>query len=134
VLRTAAARSLVLCRNDGTLPLQPTELTRVAVVGPLAADGAIHGGGSAQVRAEHRVGPLAGLRAALEPHGVSVVHEPACSIHELLPALPGAGTGFTATWTDRDGRSSGSQTVRRASLLVSDRPRDGSVLTLVGQA
>ncbi|MFM7534178.1 MAG: beta-glucosidase [Acidimicrobiales bacterium] len=130
VLRTVAARSMVLCRNDGTLPIDPATLRTVAVVGPLAAAGAIHGGGSAQVRAEHRVGPLAGLQRALEAHGVDVVHEPACTIHEMLPAVPGA--GFTAAWVDRDGRPAGEQVLRRAALLASDRPRDGSVLTISG--
>ena len=37
--RLAAARSLILLRNDGTLPLDPCRLHRVAVLGPAAADG-----------------------------------------------------------------------------------------------
>jgi beta-glucosidase len=48
--RRAAADALVLCRNDGILPLDPKTIRSLAVVGPNADRLAIMGGGSAAVR------------------------------------------------------------------------------------
>ena len=53
LLRRAAAESIVLLRNDGTLPLSAPAATRVAVVGPHAVSPAIMGGGSAQLTPHH---------------------------------------------------------------------------------
>lgn len=63
--REAAARSLVLLKNDGTLPLAATA-RRIALVGPLAEDAAeMLGCWSAHGRAEDVVTLAAGLRARL---------------------------------------------------------------------
>ena len=65
-LRRAAAAGFVLARNeDAVLPLQPSSLHRVAVVGPNAATARTLGGGSATVFPPYTVSPLDGLRAAL---------------------------------------------------------------------
>jgi beta-glucosidase len=84
LLRRAAARGVVLLRNDGALPLDPGALRRVAVVGPNAAAGRTMGGGSATVFAPYAVSPLAGLRAAL-PHGVAVQHAVGVLASERIP-------------------------------------------------
>ena len=60
--RKLAARSAVLLRNDGVLPVPPA--TTIALIGGLARDARVLGGGSAQVYPEHVVSPLEGLRAA----------------------------------------------------------------------
>lgn len=108
--RRAAVRSLVLLDDDGTLPLSPGSLGRVAVIGPAADDprlleGDYHypahleiiygadgvGEGSSllpQAGGAFAPGPyfpemttpLTGLRAALADHGVEVVHEPGCAV------------------------------------------------------
>jgi beta-glucosidase len=75
--REAAARSFVLLRNaevDGSpaLPLDPTALRRVAVVGRLADLPNTGDHGSSDVRAPYVVTPLHGLREALP--GVDVQH------------------------------------------------------------
>jgi len=69
----AAEESIVLLKNDGTLPLDVAALSRVAVIGPYSD---IHqhdpnyGG-----KAVDPVTPLAGIRRALTPRGVEVVYE-----------------------------------------------------------
>ncbi len=63
--RLAAAEGMVLVRNEAALPLQPDRLARVVVVGENARYGVGQGGGSATVKPEYVISPLAGLRAAL---------------------------------------------------------------------
>ena len=73
--REAAAASMVLLRNDGCLPADPDGLSKVAVLGPLAAVANLGDGGSSNVL--HTPDPvtlLAGIEAALEPSGTDVVH------------------------------------------------------------
>ena len=75
LLRAAAAAGSVLVRNQAaTLPLAADGLRRVAVIGPNAAVARTQGGGSVRVTPDHVVSPLDGLRAALAPLGVEVVH------------------------------------------------------------
>ncbi len=73
----AARESLVLLKNDGLLPLNPQALRRVAVIGPNATSTAVlvgnyNGEPSAPVTL------LAGLKAALEPAGVTVDYAHGC--------------------------------------------------------
>ena len=71
--REAASASTVLLHNDGCLPLDAASLTKVAVLGPLAAVPNLGDGGSSDVA--HTPDPvtlLAGMEAALV--GVEVVH------------------------------------------------------------
>ena len=95
-----ARRSLVLLRNDGTLPLPTGGPRTVAVVGPLADDPQTQlgdwAGSSGQVAAMAHGQPRAmittvldGLRAAV-PDGWTVLHQPGAAIvtHEEDPAGP----------------------------------------------
>ena len=104
--RRAASESIILLTNDGTLPLDPSALRRVAVVGPAADDrrllqGDYHYPAHQEISmgdavdmlptadtgaltpghhyTEH-VTPLAGLRRALDD--VEVVHARGCGITE----------------------------------------------------
>ncbi len=86
LVRRAASDSFVLLTNDGTLPLSPGTLRRVAVVGPNAARPCTQGGGAAHIVAPYAVSPVEGLRAAL-PADVEIVHEPGCDIDLFLPPL-----------------------------------------------
>ena len=86
LVRRAASESFVLLANDGTLPLAPASLRRVAVIGPNAARPCTQGGGAAHIEAPYALSPLEGLRAAL-PTGIEIVHEPGCSIDLFLPPL-----------------------------------------------
>lgn len=96
--RRVAASAMVLVKNErDVLPLAIDGVRRVAVVGPNAGIVAMMGGGSSQVRAQHRTPPWLALRARWG-EGVEVVHE------------PGGGTGAEPTplepWelTDANGR------------------------------
>jgi beta-glucosidase len=62
--REVAARSFVLAQNT-LLPLDPAALSSVALIGALARDARVLGGGSATVFPAHIVSPLEGLTAAL---------------------------------------------------------------------
>ena len=63
--REAAEKSAVLLANDGMLPLDATRITRLAVLGRLAALENTGDNGSSRVRAPHVVTALAGLTAWL---------------------------------------------------------------------
>lgn len=77
LLRTAAARGMVLLKNRGVLPFAASTLRTVALVGPGADVGECQGGGSAHVNTASVPGVLAALRAALGP-SVDVRFEPGC--------------------------------------------------------
>ncbi|MDR7278605.1 beta-glucosidase [Catenuloplanes atrovinosus] len=94
VAREIATRSFVLARNErNLLPLDGGELRRVALLGALAADARVLGGGSAQVFPPYVISPRDGLAAALP--GASVVYAPGADPRPHLPAL--ACDGLTAT-------------------------------------
>ena len=93
VAHEVAARSFVLARNhDYTLPLEATALTRVAVLGALALDARVLGGGSAQVKPPHAISPLEGLGRALS--GVDISYAVGADPRPFLPAARGP------QWTD----------------------------------
>ena len=94
--RRAAASSMVLLTNDGTLPLDRSTLATVAVIGPNALAARIMGGGSATVHAHHETPPVDALRARLGPD-VRVVAEVGCRNDKLLPLLGGPITAAPST-------------------------------------
>ncbi len=61
-LEVARASMVLLKNDDGVLPLSPTDLGSLAVLGPNAAVAQLGEDGSSEVRPFHRVSPLAGLR------------------------------------------------------------------------
>lgn len=72
----AARESLVLLKNDGTLPWKAREIHTVAVLGPTADDGsALLGNYNGTPAAP--VTLLKGIEAKLKPMGVTVLHDPA---------------------------------------------------------
>jgi beta-glucosidase len=88
VAHEVATRSFVLVRNEGfTLPLEPAALTKVAVIGALAIDARVLGGGSAQVSPPHTISPLEGLGRALG--GVDVEYAVGADPRPFLPAARG---------------------------------------------
>jgi beta-glucosidase len=90
LLRRAVAAGTVLLRNEGSLlPLDPSRLRRVAVLGPNAATARIQGGGSAGVYPVSVVSPLDGIRDALSGTA-EVVHSPGVHLDDRPTPL---GTG-----------------------------------------
>ena len=98
--REVAARSFVLLRNDGVLPLAaPT----IALIGVAAEEARILGGGSVTVFPPHVVSPLDGLRA----QGVELAYEPGVDPRTKLPPACGP------EWTDPETGESGFRLVFR---------------------
>ncbi|MBE1492853.1 beta-glucosidase family protein [Plantactinospora soyae] len=104
VAHEVATRSFVLARNaDDLLPLDAGRLRRVAVLGALADDARIQGGGSALVAPPHAISPLAGLSAALPD--VEIGYAVGADPRLRLPAAGGVQwTPITATLRADDGR------------------------------
>ena len=88
LIRRAGAEAVVLLKNDGILPLERSQLTTIAVIGPNAATAQIMGGGSAQLNAHYRVSPLEGITASVGD-SVSVGYAPGCTNEKFLPVLRG---------------------------------------------
>ncbi|MGW4060137.1 glycoside hydrolase family 3 protein [Amycolatopsis sp. NPDC004747] len=83
IAREVARRSFVLLRNEtGLLPLQ--EPQSIALIGALAADPKILGGGSATVFPDHVISPLDGLKAAVPP-GTELAYAPGADPRMTLP-------------------------------------------------
>ncbi|MFI1988391.1 beta-glucosidase [Actinoplanes sp. NPDC020271] len=85
-----ASRSFVLARNEGLLPLETDISRHVAVIGALAQDARVLGGGSAQVAPPHVISPLDGIRAAFPQVEYAIGADP----RPFLPAAAGPG------WSD----------------------------------
>ena len=88
--REAATESMVLLRNDGVLPLDPSSLRSLAVIGPNADRAQIMGGGSAKLRPYYRVTPLQAIRERFGDT-VDVRHERGVDTDRTAPELA---TGF----------------------------------------
>jgi beta-glucosidase len=88
--REVAASAMVLVRNvGGALPLDPSAIRSVAVLGPNASAARTQGGGSVTVMPRHTVSPLEGLRTAFGPD-VSVTHAVGARTQYRLERLSGA--------------------------------------------
>jgi beta-glucosidase len=105
--RQIAARSFVLAANPGgSLPLDAAALNSVAVIGALAKDARVLGGGSATVFPAHVISPLQGLSEAL-PASVRLTYafgaDPRTG--KLAPAKAPDWSGLRATFRDAAGAS-----------------------------
>ena len=103
--RRAVAAGAVLVRNRGALPL--TGVSRLAVVGPNAADTRIMGGGSAHLQPLPAVSMLAAITQRAAVDGTEVVHSPGVRIDRLPPVVderalrtPDGEPGLLATYRD----------------------------------
>lgn len=92
LLRRTAAAGSVLLSNREVLPLDPSSLSKVAVIGVHAGSPRVQGGGSAGVFPARVVTPLDGIRARLD--GLAqVVHVPGPGLG--VPPAP-LGTGWSS--------------------------------------
>ena len=74
-----ARQSLVLLKNDGTLPWNPKDLKTVAILGPTgSAESALQGNYAGTP--SRKITLVKGIKAKLEPLGVKVLVEPAVSL------------------------------------------------------
>ncbi|CAA7260099.1 unnamed protein product [Cyclocybe aegerita] len=87
LLRTAAADSVVLLKNEkGLLPLT-NQTKKIAVIGPNAKPAMTSGGGSARLLSTYTVSPLQGVLAAAEEVGAEVKYTVGATSHKYLPLL-----------------------------------------------
>ncbi|MFQ6331283.1 beta-glucosidase family protein [Nocardia sp. CWNU-33] len=97
--RDIAARSFVMVRNENaSLPLRPSTIGSVALIGCAARDARVLGGGSATVFPAHIVSPLDGLRAALPAETILTYAVGA----DTRDGLESATTGFALSALLRD--------------------------------
>ncbi|MEN9935768.1 MAG: hypothetical protein RLZZ387_2347 [Chloroflexota bacterium] len=87
LIRRAGAEGAVLLKNDALLPLDPSALRSVALIGPNAKAAQIMGGGSAQVNAHYRVSPYDAIVARLSAEEVRIGHTVGSTNYRLLPLL-----------------------------------------------
>jgi beta-glucosidase len=86
LVRTAAAQSMVLLRNNGVLPLDASQVRTLAVLGPNANRLNVNGGGSASLNPHHRSELLPAIRDRFSSD-VEVTHVAGCDIDTITPAL-----------------------------------------------
>lgn len=137
--REAATRSIVLLRNEPVaespvLPLDPTRIRRLGVVGALAATPNLGDHGSSRVRPPQVVTVLDGLRDAADAAGIALVHHDgvdpvaaAAAVRDCDAVVTVVGTTWRdeGEWVARDGGD-------RASLrLPGEQER---LVTTVGAA
>ena len=123
-LRASSAAGMVLIKNDGTLPLEPSSLRQVAVIGPNAATARTLGGGSATVFPPYVVSPLNGLRAALSDE-IRVVHAEGgrssdrteIAPKDLLQLPDDSEPGVEVIFFDAEDRELGRQQRQAASMM-----------------
>jgi beta-glucosidase len=123
--REIAARSFVLARNDGTLPLTGNE--SIALIGIAASEGRAMGGGSAEVVPEHVISPLDGLRAVLGPNRVS--YSMGTDPRATLPKAAGPQwTELTVRCFDESGEAVYTQALEQAAVRwIGQLPAPGIV-------
>jgi beta-glucosidase len=83
--RIAAQATVLLTNGRGLLPLDPAQITSIAVIGPAAHPGLEQGGGSAQVSPHRRTSPLDGLREALP--GIEITTARGCSLGKFVQPI-----------------------------------------------
>jgi beta-glucosidase len=121
--RESAVAGTVLLANDGILPLEPTAVGSIAVIGQNARDARTQGGGSATVVPERIVSPLEGLRRAYGSDRVT--YELGAVVQEGVAEIPLAqlrnpatgGPGMRVTFVGEDGSDLFTED-RRATALV----------------
>ncbi|MET0671936.1 MAG: glycoside hydrolase family 3 C-terminal domain-containing protein [Microbacterium pygmaeum] len=137
--REAEIEGTVLVRNDGILPLDPSAVRSIAVIGHNARDARTQGGGSATVLPERITTPLDGIRDAFA--GAEVGYSLGAVVQEGVAELPLAQMqnpvtgepGARVEFLDADGSVLFAED-RRATALVwfgGDAPiNDSAKLTL----
>jgi beta-glucosidase len=85
--RRAATETMVLLRNEGQLlPLQPGK--KIAIIGPLAQETSLLGGGSASLQMYRKTSVLAALTERLDPK--QVIFAPGVLLRRSADTLPAA--------------------------------------------
>ncbi|MDG2427288.1 MAG: glycoside hydrolase family 3 protein [Acidimicrobiales bacterium] len=135
LVRRAAAEGFVLLKNEPVddagplLPFDPSQISRLAVIGPNAATAMIMGGGSAALVAQHETAPLDAIRDRLGDQ-MEIVYEVGTITERSVQPIGGRATqtvhgnrGFEVEYfntVDRTGPVVGCKTFRDGRLLHFD--------------
>jgi beta-glucosidase len=116
LLREAVARASVVLRNDGVLPLEPSSVGSIALIGPNAVEPFVQGGGSAVVAAPYLVTPEQGLRAAFPDAAIAVrrgvsARRFARPVEPALVTTPDGESGYRLELRGADGETLGAPVV-----------------------
>ncbi|KAG8833577.1 hypothetical protein FRC17_010401 [Serendipita sp. 399] len=108
LMRSLAAQTIVLLKNERSiLPLDPTKLTKVAIIGGNAKAFVLSGGGSAALKPSFFVSPYDGIVRGLQ-ETTEVLYTEGARTFKLLPSLDfdvvnsRGGKGFDAQWFSHD--------------------------------
>jgi beta-glucosidase len=124
--RTVAEDGTVLLKNDGVLPLDPSKLHSIAVIGDGAGTNTMtHGGGSATVAGTGTVTPYEGIKARAGS-GIDVEYAQGTMASGQLPAIQsqyftpssGTGSGLSGSYYP-NATLSGEPTVTRVDPTIS---------------
>jgi beta-glucosidase len=120
LLRETVARSTVVLQNDSLLPLNPSTIRHVALIGPNAVEPFLQGGGSAYVAAPYAALPETALRDALPDATLTVTRggsgrRYAPEIDPLIVTTPDGQSGYELTPLDQDGNAIGASVTVEAS-------------------
>jgi beta-glucosidase len=74
IARKVAEESFVLLKNEGLLPLNPTNIKKVAVIGANATAKFVSGGGAANIKAPYEITALEGISNRLGS-GITIIYE-----------------------------------------------------------
>jgi beta-glucosidase len=86
-MRKVASESIVLLKNEGSiLPLNPSAVKKVAILGSNAKARVISGGGSANLKPSYVITPYEGIVNAL-PKDVEVSYSEGATAYKTLPSL-----------------------------------------------
>ncbi|KAL5511937.1 hypothetical protein ACEPAH_5156 [Sanghuangporus vaninii] len=87
LMRKVASESIVLLKNEGgLLPLQSSELKKVAIVGGNAKTAVLSGGGSASLKASYFISPYDGIAKALGEN-IEITYAEGARAFKTLPTL-----------------------------------------------
>ncbi|THH05144.1 hypothetical protein EW145_g5010 [Phellinidium pouzarii] len=87
LMRKVAAESIVLLKNEGNiLPLKPTELKKVAILGGNAKAIVLSGGGSASLKPSYFISPYDGIARAFG-NNVEITYAEGARAFKTLPSL-----------------------------------------------
>ncbi|MEB3440337.1 glycoside hydrolase family 3 C-terminal domain-containing protein [Pseudomonas sp. A2] len=138
VLEEAAAAGMVLLRNDGLLPLNPSKAKRVAVIGPNALQPCFQGGTFAKVALDPATEmPLTSIAARFADvqYAEGVVAEyriPPLTLSRGAVRVP---LNLNVTFRDAEGREVHQETRHASSLIwFKHMPGVGDLLSLKGTA
>ncbi|TFK64154.1 glycoside hydrolase family 3 protein [Pluteus cervinus] len=88
LMRKIASGSIVLLKNENqTLPLQPSNLKKIAVVGGNAKAFVLSGGGSAALKASYFISPYDGIANAVAGKDVELTFGEGARTYKNLPTL-----------------------------------------------